>query len=73
MADNVVQNRRAHPRGRFGVFKDALYSMLRWIARHVRGFYGALAAFVSVSLIVGIIAVAVFVAFARLVMEGVTQ
>ena len=47
--------------------------MLRWIARHVRGFYGALAAFVSVSLIVGIIAVAVFVGFARLVMEGVTQ
>ncbi len=60
-------------RGRLSIFRDALYSTLRLIARHVRGFFGALAAFITVSLAVGVAAAAVFAAFAHIVMEGFTQ
>ncbi|MBI4409071.1 MAG: phosphatase PAP2 family protein [Gemmatimonadetes bacterium] len=65
--------RRRWPRGRFRPLRDALYNMLRFLARHVRGFYGAVAAFLSVGLIVGVLAVAVFTLGARIVMAGATQ
>jgi undecaprenyl-diphosphatase len=65
--------RRAIPRGRLSALQTALYSTLRWIAGHVRGFYGALAAFVTVSMVVGAAAAATFAAFAGLVSEGFTQ
>jgi membrane-associated phospholipid phosphatase len=60
-------------RGRFRIFRDALYTTLRWTAEHVSGFFGALAAFVTVSLAVGVAAAMLFAAFARFVMSGVTQ
>jgi undecaprenyl-diphosphatase len=65
--------RRETPRGSFSVFKDALYSMLRWIGRHVRGFYGAVLAFLTLGLVVGLAAATVFGAFATVVAEGLTQ
>ena len=47
--------------------------MLRYIARHVRGFFAALAAFVTVSMAVGVAAVALFAAMAGSVRRGWTQ
>jgi membrane-associated phospholipid phosphatase len=67
------QERRTIPRGRLSALQSALYSTLRWIAGHVRGFYGALAAFVTVSLVVGVAAAVTFGAFASLVAGGFTQ
>ena len=53
--------------------RDALYSTLRLIARHVEGYYAALAAFLTVGLLVAAIAVAVFAAVAGAVNAGLTQ
>lgn len=53
--------------------RDALYSTLRFIARHVRGFYAALAAFLTVGVVVGLIAVGIFALFASVVAQGFTQ
>ena len=61
------------PRGKYSVLRDALYSMLRLIGRHVDGFFGAIAAFVTVSLIVALAATAVFAGFAAIVVQGFTQ
>src|SRR5688572_7199881 len=69
----ATDERRDLPRGPAKPLKDALYSTLRLIAKHIKGFYGALAAFVTVSLVVGVAAVAVFGAVASLVTEGFTQ
>ncbi|MGH7506693.1 MAG: phosphatase PAP2 family protein, partial [Longimicrobiales bacterium] len=66
-------DRRRIPRGRLRVFRDALYSMLRFIARHVRGFYGAIAAFLTIGVIVGLAAASAFIIFAAIVSVGVTQ
>lgn len=66
-------DRRVLPRSRYSVLRDALYSMLRFIARHVRGFYGALAAFLTVGVIVGFIAIGIFAVFAAAVEAGLTQ
>jgi len=65
--------RRELPRGGFSVVTHALYSMLRWIGRHVRGFYGAVLAFLTLGLAVGLAAAAVFGAFAAVVEKGLTQ
>lgn len=65
--------RRTAPRGHLSVLRDGLYSTLRFIARHVRGFYAALAAFLTVGVVVGLIAVGIFALFASLVERGVTQ
>lgn len=65
--------RRQEPRGHFHALTDALYSILRFIARHVRGFWGALAAFVTVSLAVGAIAAVIFATVASAVQYGLTQ
>ncbi len=65
--------RRELPRGQHTVIRDALYSTLRLIARHVHGFYTAIAAFVTVSLLVGVAAVAVFAFVASFVHHGLTQ
>lgn len=65
--------RRTAQRGRLSVLRDALYSTLRFIARHVRGFYAALAAFLTVGAVVGLIAVGIFAFFAALVERGITQ
>ena len=65
--------RRRIPRGRLSVFRDALYSTLRLIGRHVRGFYGAVAAFLTIGFIVGISAASIFIVFAAIVTGGATQ
>jgi undecaprenyl-diphosphatase len=53
--------------------RDAVYSMLRWIARHVRGFYPAVAAFVGLSFFIAVGAIAIFAMLAEGVSEGITQ
>lgn len=73
MDHGTPPERRQGSRGSFSVFRDALYSMLRWIARHVRGFYAAVVAFLTVGFVVGLLAAAVFGAFATVVEEGLTQ
>jgi undecaprenyl-diphosphatase len=65
--------RRRIQRGRLSVFRDALYSTLRLIARHVRGFYGAVAAFLTIGFIVGLSAASIFIVFAAIVTGGATQ
>jgi undecaprenyl-diphosphatase len=65
--------RRTLPRGRISVLRNALYSTLRFIARHVRGFYAALVAFLSVGLVVGLGAIGIFALFATAVVQGITQ
>ena len=52
---------------------NMLYSMLRLIARHVRGFWGALVAFFTISLLIGGAAAILFAVLARLVVGGFTQ
>lgn len=74
MATNPPEpDRRTIPRGRLSVLRDALYSTLRFIARHVRGFYAALAAFLTVGVVVGLVAVGIFALFASVVAQGITQ
>ncbi|MGH7504282.1 MAG: phosphatase PAP2 family protein [Longimicrobiales bacterium] len=65
--------RRAAPRGRLRIAGDLLYRMLRFIARHVQGFYGAIAALLTVGLVVGIVAAAAFVLVGEIMLEGATQ
>ena len=69
----IGAERRTLPRGRIGFLRNALYSTLRFIARHVRGFYAALAAFLTVGVAVGLAAVGVFALFATVVVQGITQ
>lgn len=65
--------RRLRPRGALRGVRDALYTTLRFIARHVRGFWGALAAFLTLGVGLGSAAAAVFAGFAGAVEEGWTQ
>lgn len=53
--------------------RPVLFAFLRLIARHVRGFWGALAAYLTAAVIVGLSATAVFGVFASFVERGVTQ
>ncbi len=50
-----------------------LHSILRFIARHLQGFFGPLAAFITVGMVVAVVAVAVFAGIAEAVEEGLTQ
>lgn len=52
---------------------DALYGVLRFIGRHIRGFYGAVITYLSFSFFVGLIAIWGFLEFAETVLEGQTQ
>lgn len=65
--------RRVEHRGHLHLLRDAVYSMLRLIARHVHGFFGALAAYLTVGIVGAVAAVAVFAAIASAVSEGLTQ
>lgn len=65
--------RRHESRGAMSALRDPLYTTLRFIARHVKGFYGALAAFLTIGAAVGAFSVALFAAMAALVRAGVTQ
>jgi undecaprenyl-diphosphatase len=52
---------------------NVLYSTLRFIARHVRGFWGALLAFLTIGVVLGAFATTVFVLLAEAVRGGFTQ
>ncbi|MEO5511316.1 MAG: phosphatase PAP2 family protein [Longimicrobiales bacterium] len=65
--------RTAFPEGVRGKMLRLLYSIFRFIARHFPGFWSGLAAFLTMSFLVSVLAVAIFGAFARLVQEGLTQ
>ncbi|CAN5608815.1 hypothetical protein BH23GEM10_BH23GEM10_07660 [soil metagenome] len=65
--------RRHATRGHMHGAKDALFAFLRLIARHVRSFWGAIAAFLTVGMSIGLGAAAVFAVFASFVERGVTQ
>ncbi|MGH7475738.1 MAG: phosphatase PAP2 family protein [Longimicrobiales bacterium] len=69
--DPAVERRR-RPR-RWKPIADALYRTLRFIARHVQGFYTAFAAFVSVGFAIGVGAALLFAAFGEVVLGGFTQ
>jgi undecaprenyl-diphosphatase len=73
MKQAAIEERRAIPRGRVHVLGDALYTTLRAIAKHVHGFYGAVAAFITVSIVVGAAAASAFAIVAGLVRGGFTQ
>lgn len=70
---NEHQERRAKPRGRVRLFGDALYGVLRFIARHVRGFYGAVITYLSFAFFVALGAVWAFAVVAEEVLKGSTQ
>jgi len=53
--------------------RDALYSTLRFVERHVSGFFAAIAAFATVGFLVAAAAISVFAAIARAVDAGLTQ
>ncbi|HUP88590.1 MAG TPA: hypothetical protein VM100_04545, partial [Longimicrobiales bacterium] len=55
------------------VTRDALYTTLRMIGRHVEGFYPPLAAFLSVGFAIAIVAMLIFSGVAHAVHEGITQ
>ncbi|MGH7483268.1 MAG: phosphatase PAP2 family protein [Longimicrobiales bacterium] len=73
MASRNDPDRRAAPRGRLRIVGDLLYRTLRFIARHVQGFYGAVVASVSIGLVIGVVAAGGFALFGAIVLEGVTQ
>ncbi|MEJ2503702.1 MAG: phosphatase PAP2 family protein [Gemmatimonadota bacterium] len=70
---NTREERRRKPRGRLKVFGNILYRTLRFIARHVRSFYGAVLTYLSFSFFVGIGAVWAFAVTADTILEGSTQ
>ena len=65
--------RRHRARGRAAGMLNLLYSTLRFIARHVPGFWGALLAFLTIGAVVGAFATTVFVLLAEAVQGGLTQ
>jgi undecaprenyl-diphosphatase len=74
MSTPALRNeRRRRGRGRFDAPVKLLYSTLRWIARHVSGFWGAIAASLALALIVGVLATAAFGILAEAVRGGATQ
>lgn len=52
---------------------DPVFGLLRWIGRNVRGFYAAVGLFLSIGLVIMLLAVAAFGGIALLVAEGATQ
>ena len=67
------RDRRRSGRERVRLLLDILYTILRFIARHVSGFWGALAAFLTFAVAVAVAAGAVFAGMAHLVSKGMTQ
>jgi undecaprenyl-diphosphatase len=70
---NETRERRSRPQRRLKLFGDALYGILRFIARHVRGFYAAIIAYLSFSFFVGLAAVWAFAEITEEVLRGSTQ
>lgn len=55
------------------IAREALLRTLRFVAGHVRGFWGAIAAFVSLGFVAGFIAAWLFGLLGRVVLGGATQ
>lgn len=53
--------------------RDLLYSTLQLVGRHVEGFFGALAAFLTVGFVLSLAAISIFAAIASAVTAGFTQ
>jgi undecaprenyl-diphosphatase len=66
-------DRRRRTRSRFDAPVDVLYGLLRLIARHVRGFWAAILAFLAIALSLGLLATALFGVLAEAVRGGFTQ
>jgi undecaprenyl-diphosphatase len=66
-------DRRDPERSRLSAPRDALYTILRFIARHVRGFWAALAAFLTAGIALAGIAAIAFGILAGIVRGGATQ
>jgi undecaprenyl-diphosphatase len=72
--DTVSADRRTGPRrGPVQRLRDLLFRLLRWIGRHVEGFYGALGTFLFIGLAIVVIGAILFAMLAREVMAGRTQ
>jgi len=65
--------RRGRPCGRLRVLRDVFFRLLRFVAGHVRGFYGAVAATLSVTFLVGVAAATSVFLLGHVVMAGATQ
>lgn len=70
--DKVPIERRKAPRGRMRAVGDVLYGTMRWMAGHMRGFWTALIAFLSLAFILCLAMVVAFAMLAEEVMEGDT-
>jgi undecaprenyl-diphosphatase len=66
-------DRRERDRGPVRRLDNALYSTLRFIARHVHGFWTAIVAFLGLALAAGAVTTAVFALLATAVEAGVTD
>jgi undecaprenyl-diphosphatase len=65
--------RRVHPRnGARGGLRNLLFGLLRWIGRHVKGFYAAVGIFLAIGLALALGAIAGFATLAEEVVEGET-
>jgi undecaprenyl-diphosphatase len=70
---NGRRQRRRISRAQVSAALGVLYSIFRFVGRHIRGFWGALGAVLTLSLAIGLAATAVFAAIAEAVDEGLTQ
>jgi undecaprenyl-diphosphatase len=68
-----TRERRTAGRGKLSVFRDLLYRVLRFIARHVSGFFAAIALFFTAGVAIFLVAAIAFTAIAGVVSVGVTQ
>jgi undecaprenyl-diphosphatase len=73
MSQRADHERRSLTRSPESALRRALYTTLRLIARHVEGFFGALATFVTVGFLIFAAALASFGAMAGAVTQGWTQ
>ena len=62
-----------HAPGKRGVVLRLLHTIFHFIARHVTGFWGAIAAYLTVGFFIGLACTALFAAFASAVHNGLTQ
>jgi len=70
---DTLPDRRARPRGRVHFFWDLLFSVLRLIGRHARGFYATVGIFLVLGGVVAVAGTWAFTEVAGQVREGETQ
>lgn len=68
-----LERRNEPRRGLAGRLRDLLFRLLRWIGRHVEGFYGAVGAFLFIGLAVVMIGAVLFAELARAMVAGRTR